>query len=53
MVHLTVAIGRFFEILLFDIVKSIAGLVALAVIVLAGGLVCLAGLRKLCRKFTR
>lgn len=53
MFHLTVAIGRFFEILLFDIAKSIAGLVALgliAVLCCIGGVV---GVRKLGRKFTK
>jgi hypothetical protein len=59
--HITIAIARFFEILLFDIAKSIAGLVALALvillaIVLAIVLVCIggvAGVRKLGRKFMK
>jgi hypothetical protein len=51
--HITFAIARFFEILLFDMAKSVAGLVALAaavVLICIGGV---AGVRKLRRKFMK
>ncbi len=51
--HITIAIARFFEMLLFDIAKSVAGLVALAVVIV---LICIggvAGVRKLGRKFMK
>ncbi len=50
MFHITIAIGRFFEILLFDIVKSIAGLIALGVIVALGCIGVVVGWRRLGRK---
>jgi hypothetical protein len=51
--HITVAIARFFEILLFDIAKSIAGLVALAVALVLICIGSVAGVRKLGRKFMK
>jgi hypothetical protein len=48
--HLTVAIARFFEILLFDIAKSIAGLLAVGLVVVLGCVGGLIGLRRLHRK---
>ena len=44
--HLTIAIARFFEFLLLDIAKSIAGLAVLGLIGLA---VCVAGVLALCK----
>jgi hypothetical protein len=51
--HITVAIARFFEIMLWDIVQSIGGLVAIGVIVIFAGIASVAGIRKLGRKFTK
>ncbi len=53
MFHITIAIARFFEILLFDIIKSIAGLIALGIIVVLGCIGGVIGLRKLGRKFRK
>jgi hypothetical protein len=47
--HLTVAIARFFEFLLLDIVKSIAALVVLGMVALAGGVAAVLALRKIGR----
>ncbi len=49
MFHITVAIARFFEFLLIDIVRSIAGLVGLGLIALCGGVAAVLGLRKIGR----
>ncbi len=53
MFHLTFAIARFFEILLFDIARSIAGLVALGLLVVTVCIGSAVGIRQLLRKFTR
>ena len=53
MFHLTVAIARFFEILLLDIARSIAGLVALGLMIVLGCVCGVASLRKLGRKFMK
>jgi len=45
--HITYAIARFFQILLFDIARSVAGLVVLALPVLAASVVVL---RRLVRR---
>jgi hypothetical protein len=51
--HITIAIARFFEILLFDMAKSIAGLVALALAIVLGCIGGVAGVRKLGRMFMK
>ncbi len=51
--HITFAIARFFEILLFDIARSIAGLVALGLVIVLGCIGGVAGVRKLGRKFMK
>lgn len=53
MFHITVAIARFFEILLFDIAKSIAALVGVGLLVVLGCVGGVIGLRKLGRKFIK
>ncbi len=53
MFHLTVAIARFFEFLLLDIVKSIAGLVGIALVVLVVIAVGVAVLLRLGRRVSR
>jgi len=47
--HITVAIARFFEILLLDIVRSIAGLVVVGLVGLAGCVAGVIGLRRIGR----
>jgi hypothetical protein len=44
--HLTLAIARFFEILLLDIAKSALGLIALAVLGLGGAIAGIIGIRR-------
>jgi hypothetical protein len=51
--HLTVAIARFFEFLLLDIVQAIAGLVASALLVLIVGAAAAVALVRLGRRMTR
>ncbi len=53
MFHLTVAIARFFEFLLLDIAKSIAGLAAFGLIVLVAGVAGVLGLQRLARRIAR
>jgi hypothetical protein len=48
--HLTIAIARFFEILLFDIARSIAGLLAAGLLVVLGCIGGMIGLRRFCRR---
>ncbi len=50
MFHLTVAIARFFEILLYDIARSVAGLVVLGLILVLGCIGGVIGIRRLGRK---
>ncbi len=53
MFHLTVAIARFFEFLLLDIVKAVAGVAAAALIALVLFAMGVAGLFRLGRKIRR
>lgn len=38
MFHITVAIARFFEMLLLDIFRSVAGLLVAGIVIMAGGI---------------
>jgi hypothetical protein len=51
--HLTVAIARFFEFLLLDIVRSIAGLVAFALVLLVAGAAAIVALIRLGQRIAR
>jgi hypothetical protein len=51
--HLTVAIGRFFEMLLTDIVKSAAGLVLAGFLVIAGAIGGAWVTRRICRRICK
>jgi len=51
--HITVAIARFFEFLLLDIAKSIAGVVVVVVLGLVGCVAGVLGLLKLGRRIAK
>jgi len=50
LVHITVAIARFVEILLFDIARAAAGLLALGLLALGGVVLGLVWLRRMMRR---
>ena len=50
MVHITVAIARFVEILLFDIARAAAGLVVIGLLVLGGTMAAIVALLRAVRR---